>query len=106
MPIMAAAFGRRGSALEPVAEFRETRTPECRCPYCGKILDRASATPGSPGAAPEPGDLTVCIECASPLVFDEALRVRKPWPGEVDISDPELARVIHAIRSRDRRKAR
>lgn len=34
-----------------------------RCPCCGASLDYATPIDGS-GAAPTPGDLTICIECA------------------------------------------
>lgn len=43
------------------------RLPPQRCPLCDHRLDAASALDSD--AAPTPGDLTVCISCASPLVF-------------------------------------
>jgi len=74
--------------------------PKCRCPYCDTLLDAASPAKGD--AVPEPGDASVCIKCASPLVFDKDLRLRKPLPGEVSNS-PALDVVMRVIRSIDRR---
>ena len=56
-------------------EWKDTQLPESRCPYCNYKLDAA----GSPeGATPSEGDWTVCLQCASPLVFNSDLNVRKP----------------------------
>lgn len=44
-----------------------TRQPT-PCPRCGERLDDDTCTT-HPGAAPEPGDLTVCAYCIAPLVF-------------------------------------
>ena len=74
--------------------------PACRCPYCDILLD--AATPAEGDAVPEPGDLSVCIKCASPLVFDDKLILRKPWPGELADS-PQLDAMMRVVRSLDRR---
>lgn len=83
-------------------DMKETRVPTCRCPYCDTLLD--AATPAEGDAVPEPGDLSVCIKCASPLVFDGHLRLRKPYLGELaSPSHPQLDVVMRAVRSLDRR---
>ena len=45
---------------------------EDACPICFYKLDAATCVDGN--ARPKPGDLTVCINCAELLVFDESLR--------------------------------
>ena len=61
--------------------------PECRlrasrCPYCHTLLD---ATAGIGNAEmPVAGDFTVCIGCGQILVFDDALCVAKPRPGQFE----------------------
>lgn len=51
-----------------------TRTPLCSCPKCGHAVDAATT---SETGSPSPGDLTVCLHCAYPLVFNDDLTVRK-----------------------------
>ncbi len=54
----------------------------CNCPSCGHRFDRATCVVEE-GAAPSPGDCTICIECAQALVFNDDLTVRKITPAEV-----------------------
>jgi len=78
--------------------------PNVTCPWCGYIHDAAtSAMRSKPDAVPEPGDVSICLMCAQPSVYTETMRVRKPWPGEVDITDPELRLAMSIIRGLDRR---
>lgn len=44
------------------------------CPKCGYTLDAATKVEGTKGA-PEPGDLTVCLGCASVLQFGPELKL-------------------------------
>jgi len=43
------------------------------CPGCGKKLDAVSC-PDNPERLPSSGDITVCMHCATVLMFDEKLR--------------------------------
>jgi hypothetical protein len=52
------------------------------CPVCGTPLDAARQVKGM--AAPVPGDLTLCFECTSLLVFDQP-------PALHAMTDAELA---------------
>jgi hypothetical protein len=47
--------------------------PESRCPECAHRFDRASDSEFS-GSAPTPGDITLCIECAAILQYDDAMQ--------------------------------
>ena len=54
--------------------------PSC-CPWCGAALDATSGRRDGP--APKPGMLSLCGYCACETIFDEALRPRRPAPGEL-----------------------
>lgn len=75
--------------------------PECCCPVCQSQLN--GATPADFGdARPEPGNISLCINCAAVLVFADDLTLRAPRPGEVPI-DAELADLQQMLRSLMRR---
>lgn len=78
------------------------------CPACGYLLDTTSCI-AAPGVAPGPGDLTLCMACMALLVFNEDLRPRLPWPGEIEAAkaaDPgpgeELALISAALAAIER----
>ena len=78
---------------------KDHRLPLDECPYCGKKLDAVTGVgaPDQVDEAPDPGSLSVCIECAHILVFDDNLRLRKPFNGElvqIGKEDPEALRTI------------
>jgi hypothetical protein len=54
-----------------------TRLAQDVCPYCGHLLDSATAMDDAP-ARPKPGDVTMCIKCGFLLVFDDTMRLTKP----------------------------
>ena len=87
-------------------EWTETRLPEDRCPHCDAKLDAASS---ATGATPSPGDLTVCIHCALPLIFDSDCRLCVMTPADMRRLDletaGELRRYMAAVRQTDRRSA-
>lgn len=49
---------------------------------------------------PDPGDVTICIECANLLVFTDDYTLRKPAPSELlrMLQDPHLQMVREACR--------
>lgn len=59
------------------------------CPGCGKRIDAATSIDGE--ASPTPGDVTVCAFCASVLMFEPGLSLRR-------VSDQELAQLPAAVR--------
>jgi hypothetical protein len=83
----------------------ETRMPVSACPLCGYQTDAASGL-----GAPVPGDLTVCLQCASPLRFTDTLQLRAVSPDEFTNLDLQLKnglrRVMAAVRTLDRRKVK
>jgi hypothetical protein len=86
--------------------WTETRLPESRCPFCDHKFDAAS---GEGTEAPKPGDLTICLYCASPLRFTDDLTVRAMTRAEIAELPPqnqaELRRYMAAARKLDRRGA-
>lgn len=77
-----------------------TRHAETPCPNCQYSLN-ASGDPAT-GAVPKAGDLSVCINCAAILRYeDAALHLRSMTPDEIEaLSDEErddLAKHIAAV---------
>ena len=88
-----------------MSDWTETRLPDSRCPYCDTVLDTAgSAT----GATPSPGDITVCVCCASPLTFGPDLTLRMLRPAEIRDLEPTVAAALRrhmaAVRGLNRRR--
>lgn len=73
----------------------EPTLPKCACPYCGHELDAATAVTEE-GAAPSPGDFSVCAYCGLVLVFRADLKVR--WATAVEAA--EMRRLLDEHRER------
>ncbi len=84
--------------------MKDTKVPESPCPFCGTEFDGAFSFEDK---VPSPGDATVCIQCASPLVFDDAMKLRQMTPGEFaglpEYFKDELRLFQRAVRAIDRR---
>jgi hypothetical protein len=85
--------------------WTDSPLPVDHCPVCGHAADVASTRSG---AAPSPGDISACLACASALVFDDDLRLRRMTQAEFADLHPdnqeELRLYQQAIRLIDRRK--
>jgi predicted RNA-binding Zn-ribbon protein involved in translation (DUF1610 family) len=85
-----------------------TRTPEQKCPKCGKKLDSASSVKGN--HKPEAGDFTVCISCNSILTFETGLTLSMASDAELRKLSPaelfDLVRTQTAIREMHRQRQR
>lgn len=75
------------------------------CPKCSERLDCSSGL--SHEHKPAPGDLSVCLECGTALVFNDDLTVRAAtladrmeWP---ESARDELVRIQSAIHARGKR---
>lgn len=64
--------------------------PESHCLNCGKRLNRASSLEAT--TAPDPGDITICVECGHVMAFAEDLSHRQLTDAEiVEIAgDPDI----------------
>jgi transcriptional regulator with XRE-family HTH domain len=88
------------------------RLQKAQCPWCEHPLDAATSVPADREERnPEPGDLTVCLECASLLMFDQGLIPQKVSEDErrkILLEQPDLVKTIasaeRAARSIDRRR--
>lgn len=82
-----------------------TSLPPCPCPFCGYEMDAASGK-----REPNPGDISICISCAQPLVFTQTMQLRAMTPAEWGALDlpnkTELRRYMAAVRALDRRGPR
>jgi len=50
--------------------------PESKCPTCGHTLNAVTEKGAAISARPEEDDLTMCIECYTPLLFNKDLSIR------------------------------
>jgi len=84
------------------------RVPQSFCPLCGHKLDAASGM--DTDDRPSPGDAGVCIQCATPLIYQDDLTMRAMTQAEINNLDPgcrrELEIAMLVVRSLDRRKKR
>lgn len=73
------------------------------CPQCGDKLDIDTVVPGQGGIdqslKPEPGDVTFCFGCRTPIVFNEALNLVVPGEDEMYFirQDPGFYRMVEQI---------
>lgn len=79
------------------------RVPKSLCPYCDNKLDAAGSLDGE--HTPQNGDISLCINCAQILMFDENLQLRKPSIDEEReaLSDENVVKAQKYIKSLDRR---
>lgn len=52
---------------------------ETICPTCKKVLDSTTGETDDP----QPGDWSICIKCATPLIFEENFTQRKASPEDI-----------------------
>ena len=82
------------------------RVPGSRCPLCGHKLDAAMGIDSD--EPPDPGDYSVCINCASPLVYNDDLSLRLMTGQELRELHPQNRRELEAgmatARRLDRRR--
>ena len=64
--------------------MKDYLVPECPCPYCGKVYNGCFVQDQPDMSAPRPGDVSICTNCASPLIFDDELLLREPSREELD----------------------
>lgn len=77
---------------KPIESYR---LPESPCPGCGYVMDAATGING--GESPVPGNLTICIKCASVSKYDEELLlvpVTSEEMSEICDTDPEIWNII------------
>ena len=60
--------------IGPTGRF-EGEAPHC--PECNGLLDGFAGLADAAGRAPEPGDVCICLRCATPLVYAAGQQVRR-----------------------------
>ena len=73
------------------------RTPKDHCPVCHHVLDACSDFENNP-RGPQPGDVSLCIECATVLVFNDNLTRREATSAEIGDWDHEVRMSINRYR--------
>lgn len=79
-----------------MGDFVTYRLQKAQCPWCEHRLDAAIRTDGEEGS-PKPGDLTVCLACASLLMFDQGLIPQKVSEDErrkILLEQPDLVETL------------
>jgi hypothetical protein len=66
------------------------------CPECGLLLDCATNVEPGVTSSPSPGDMTVCLGCASPLVFGPELELRHATLAELNAAPRMMLVAIKA----------
>lgn len=75
-------------------------TPGLVCPVCHTELD--AATNVEDDQAPKPGDVTICVYCATVMEFTEGgLRIMSQ--EELDAVHPETIRLVNEVAARCRK---
>ena len=66
-----------------------------RCPECDYLMELSSNMTGD--RAPTPGDWTICINCAAPLIFTETMSVRTTTLRERNEAPPGLLALVKMV---------
>ena len=77
------------------------KLPTSHCPHCQTKLDGATALQNS---VPNPGDVSICIECGEVNVFDEAMKLRVPTKQEQQEFPWAMIRRAQGLIQQTRRK--
>jgi hypothetical protein len=74
--------------------------PTSLCPTCGYMFDAVGLVEGG-DVTPRPtiGDITGCMACGQPLVFDQSMQVRVLTPFEYDALEPGQKQDLAKIRA-------
>ena len=70
-----------------------------QCPWCGTKLNSFNVANEQETPVPGPGDLSICIKCARPAIFNEHMELLQ-FEGELDEETLQLQRDIKATWSK------
>lgn len=71
---------------------------DTKCPCCGHVMNAVTGAEGE-SESPNPGDVSVCIECTSYLIFDHDLKLQVMTVDEVCELDSEVLYTLTATRN-------
>ncbi len=85
-----------------MSKLLTTRHKQTNCPRCSHQLNATTDVQREGQRAPEPGDVTVCINCGQILTFEEGLQLRRATAEEVQIvqADQKLWRLSQFLSRR------
>ena len=75
----------------------EIPTPASYCPGCNYRFDRATST-FDDQVRPKPGDITICIKCATVLIFNGDMSARLATDG--DLRELDAVTLLEIFRAR------
>jgi hypothetical protein len=83
-----------------------TRHKSCPCLNCGKLVDSATRVEGG-GLPPQPGDVTICLDCRHLMAYADDMSLRELTGEEiVEVAgDPVVVKAMNVLASFDRWKA-
>lgn len=84
--------------MTPKNNAPHVMVPTSMCPTCGYVLDAAGLVDGTVGR-PTTGDITGCMACGQPLVYGDAMQVRKMTQEEYDALEHDQRRDLAKIRA-------
>jgi hypothetical protein len=79
--------------------------PTVKCPKCGHCLDAATSVEKE-NLLPKEGDLSVCIECASLLMYEEGYflhLITEKELSELRMNNPRAYDTLHLVQAQVRR---
>jgi len=68
-----------------------------RCPSCGYLCDHAT-DPADDSARPQPGDVSVCINCSSFLQYDGNCELQNLTRTQMGALDTETQNILWSYR--------
>jgi hypothetical protein len=71
--------------MDGAVTLTTTPVPAQTCPHCRQDLRAATSTAG---ATPSPDDLTICLYCATVLVFTPTMGLRRLTREDLDAMTP------------------
>ena len=71
---------------------------DTKCPCCGCKMNAVTGEEGQ-DVEPIPGDVSVCFECTSYLVFDEELKLRVLEVDEICEMDSDTLYTLTSVRN-------
>jgi len=70
------------------------KVKKAQCPTCSHPLDAATPMDDADQRAPESGDLTICVKCATVLTYDDNMDLQSMTDQDIRQLEPSLAHEV------------
>ena len=77
-------------------KWTDFRVPLAHCPTCNHKLDAASNPEDD--RPPAPGDATICIKCATVLIYLPDMSLRLATQEEINLCGRDMPQIVRAIK--------